>query len=69
MKKLKIKQNLYEVAFSSRKQPNSWNSVEVQESELLLKLAEIMSNTEVQVECVALVASNHPNRNELPMSE
>lgn len=66
---LKAKPNQYEIAFSARKDPNSWNSVVVDEGEVLLKLAEIVSKKDIQLECVTLIASSHKNRYDLPLPD
>lgn len=64
--KLKVKPDVYEITFSLRKDPNTWNTVRVQEGELVLKVAEILMNQNIQLECVALVATMKPNKHELP---
>lgn len=66
MQKLKIKPNKYEITISLRSDPNKWSSHAVNEDQLLLELATIMSNDKVQIEAVALVATSRSNRNDLP---
>lgn len=62
---MKVSPNIYEIGFSSRKDPSSWNSVEISEQELFLKVAEVTSNTNIQLEYVTLLRSNRKNKYDL----
>ena len=63
---LKNKKDLYEITFSAKSDPNTWNTVRVNEDMLVLKVAEVLGNKNIQLECVALIATSKPNKYDLP---
>ena len=63
------KNNVYEVAWSLKKDPNKWESSRIEQDALQFAIMQIMSNAEWQLECVALIASSNKNRNELSIPQ
>ena len=64
--KLKPKRDVYEITYSHKKDPNQWDRFRAEEEDLLVSVNKVLTHKEWQLECVALVATNKPNKHDLP---